>query len=163
MDTMWHPDREAFTAKEMELLVGKLGRIGQAYCPIYHLMPHIYASVAYALRHNEYYLASTSRRFRKLIQIAKKKSTIPEDTCEINFAIGQAAKMTHGASKKYRMPNTLIEEIAVVKCILRDDTINLSTPIGHILYLQGKHRCMQARRRWLEHQFLLLVEPRVQS
>ena len=46
MDTMWHPDREAFTANEMELLVGKLRHIGQAHRPIYHLMPHMYASVA---------------------------------------------------------------------------------------------------------------------
>ena len=52
MDTTWHPDREAFTAKEMELLVGKLGHIGQVYRPIYHLMLHMYACVAYALRHN---------------------------------------------------------------------------------------------------------------
>ena len=59
----WHASRESFTVSEMEKLVGKLSRIGQAYRPIYHLMPHLYASVAYALRQNAFYLASTSRRF----------------------------------------------------------------------------------------------------
>ena len=48
METTWL-DREAFFVNEIETLVGKLGRIGQAYRPIYHLMPHLYASVAYAL------------------------------------------------------------------------------------------------------------------
>ena len=72
MDMTWHPDHGACPAKEMEILFSKLGRIRQAYRPIYHLMPHMYAYVAYALRHNEYYLASTSRRFCKLIQTAKK-------------------------------------------------------------------------------------------
>ena len=45
----WHDVRGGFTVKEMENLVGKLGRIGQAYRPIYYIMPHLYASVAYAL------------------------------------------------------------------------------------------------------------------
>ena len=35
----WHDEREAFTVPEMEKLVGKLGRIGQAFRPVYHLMP----------------------------------------------------------------------------------------------------------------------------
>ena len=77
LDTTCHLDRAAFTAKEMELLIGKLECIGQAYRPIYHLMPHMYASVAYALCHNAYHLASTSRTFFKLIQIAKKSPQYP--------------------------------------------------------------------------------------
>ena len=35
----WDASRESFTVSKMEKLVGKLGRIGQAYWPIYHLMP----------------------------------------------------------------------------------------------------------------------------
>ena len=153
MDTTWHTCREAFIAKDMELLVSKLGRIIQAYRLIYHLVPHMYALVAYALRHNEYYLESTCRRFQKLIQIAKKKSTVPKDTRKINFSIGQASKMTHGASKKYRMPNTLIEEIAIVKFIFQEDTIDLSTPIGHIVpqahtFEEGANTCKRACGGW---------------
>ena len=78
----------------MEELVGKLGRIGQAYRPTYHLMPHMYALVAFALHDNEYFLASTSRNFRKMMNKAKQKKTAftPEcDLREINFAIGQVA------------------------------------------------------------------------
>ena len=38
----------------------KLGRIDQAYQPIYHLIPQLYASVGYTLRKKEYQSASTS-------------------------------------------------------------------------------------------------------
>ena len=45
----WHAGRESFVIGELELLFGKLGQIGQAYRPIYHLMLMMYASVAFAL------------------------------------------------------------------------------------------------------------------
>lgn len=133
MDKTWHPGRESFTAKEMELLVGKLGRIGQAYRPIYHLLPHLYASVAYALRSNERFLAMTSRRFRRMITAAKRTVNVADDTREINFAIGQVAKMAHKAPIKYRMPQTLKTEIAIIKALLRDDTIILETSFSQIV------------------------------
>ena len=71
METTWL-DRDAFFVNEMETLVGKLGRIGQAYRPIYHLMPHLYASVAYALQENGEFLHSTNKGYRELIKKAKQ-------------------------------------------------------------------------------------------
>ena len=44
----WHCRRESFTVKELELLVGKLGRITQAYRPFYFFMSHLYSSLAFA-------------------------------------------------------------------------------------------------------------------
>lgn len=63
LESTWHEDRESFSVKEIKLLVGKLGRIGQAYRPIFHLMPHLYASVAYGLRENHFYLAMYEHKF----------------------------------------------------------------------------------------------------
>jgi len=60
--------RSTFTVGDMESLIGKLRRIGQAFLPIYHLMPHMYSSVAYALRENTSFLMSTSRHFRALMK-----------------------------------------------------------------------------------------------
>jgi len=48
----WHCRRESFTVKELELLVGKLGHITQAYRPFYFFMSHLYSSLAFALREN---------------------------------------------------------------------------------------------------------------
>ena len=52
LTTIWHHRRESFTVKELELLVGKLGCIAQAYRPIYFFMSHLYSSLAFALREN---------------------------------------------------------------------------------------------------------------
>ena len=60
LSSSWHDARRSFTVKDIEILIGKLGRIGQAFRPIFHLMPHLYGSVAYALRENSFLLASTS-------------------------------------------------------------------------------------------------------
>ena len=45
----------------MDTLIGKIGQIGQAFRPIYHLMPRMYSSVAYALRETTVFLMTTSR------------------------------------------------------------------------------------------------------
>jgi hypothetical protein len=124
-----------FRVDEMEKLVGKLGRIGQSYRAIYHLMPHMYSSVAYALRENEAFLVSTSRRFRRLIKVAKQMrvADIEHDERDINFAIGQVARMTHRCEQQYRMPPSLIDEIEFITKIIEDESIELSTPIAHIV------------------------------
>jgi len=48
----WHCRRESFTVNELKLLVGKLGRIAQAYSPLNFFMSHLYSSLAFALREN---------------------------------------------------------------------------------------------------------------
>ena len=57
----------------MEKMIRKLGRIGQVYQQINHLMLYMHASMAYALHQNDQYLASTSKSFRDMIKRAKKK------------------------------------------------------------------------------------------
>ena len=116
-------------------MIGKIGRIGQAFRPIYHLMPHMYSSVAYALRENTAFLMTTSRKFRGLMKTAKAHNSSPlaEDERVINFAIGQVARKTHKCKQDYIMPASPKQEIAFVKQILADPNICLSTPIAHIV------------------------------
>ena len=64
MESDWNGERDIFfTVPQIEKLIGKLDRIGQAFWPIYHLMPHLYSSVAYALRDNKSFLVSMSAAF----------------------------------------------------------------------------------------------------
>jgi len=153
LQSAWHEGREAFTVSEMEELVGKLGRIGQAYRPIYHLMPMMYASVAFGLRENDAFLMSTNKDYRKMIKRAKNRPEHQEDAREINFAIGQAARMVHASRRKYRMPKSLKEEIAFMRRLLMDETIELSTPIGHIVprdprWEQAADSCKRSGGGW---------------
>ena len=153
LENTWHEKRESFTIKEIELLVGKLGRIAQAYRPIYHLMPQLYASVAYALRENEFYLAATSKKFRKMLKRMKMKASNLDDQREINFALRIVAKMTHAAEETYRMPPTLILEIALITQIIQDLSIRLETPIAHIVprdatYAAAADACKRCGGGW---------------
>ncbi len=88
LQSTWHSGRQSFTVKEMELLVGKLGRIAQAFRPLYYLMSHLYSSLAYALRANKAYLVTTSRQFKKLVDTSKRALTDKDtdDWQEITFA-----------------------------------------------------------------------------
>ena len=88
--------------KEMENLVGMLGQIGQTYWPIYYIMPHLYASMAYALQENKYYMTTTSRCFRQLIKKAKQRgATTEDDQRVVSHAIKAVVKRVHSASYKY--------------------------------------------------------------
>ena len=114
-------------------MVGKVGRLGQAYRPVYHLMPMLYASVAYALRENDRYLASTSKSYRALVKKAKQQPRTDDDVREINFALGQTSRQLHQLKVKYRIPASLREELDFITALLSDKDVQLATHIGHIV------------------------------
>ena len=83
----------------MVRLAGKLGCIGEAYPWVYHLMPRIYASIAYALRGNESFLVNTSYEFRQLVKRAKAGSPhVDDDMRDVNFAMKRACRKKLGVS-----------------------------------------------------------------
>ena len=131
----WHKNRVSFTVHEIEILIGKLARLGQAFRPIYHLMPHLYASVAYALNQNKSFLVSTSKQFRSIIQTIKKLRDTSDDKNDsaISFSLKRSAQLIHRSKQKYRIPVSLREEIDYITELLSDDTISLSVPIAHLV------------------------------
>ena len=96
-------------------------------------MPMMYASVAFALQENHDFLASTNRGYRKIAKKAKQRASNKQDAREINFAVGQAARKIHVYGQKYRMPESLKEEISFMRKILMDNDFHLGTPLGHIV------------------------------
>ena len=77
------------------MLVGKLGRCGQGFCPIFYMMPAVYASCVFALRENNDILYSTHKVYRKLTRKVKCKPKYEDETQEIWFTIGQATRNVH--------------------------------------------------------------------
>ncbi len=71
LTTTWHCHQESFMVKELELLVGKLRRIAQAYRPFYFLMSDLYLSLAFALRENQ---ASSSTLQSASVPLLKRPS-----------------------------------------------------------------------------------------
>ncbi len=135
LTSTWHSRRESFTVKEVELLVGKLGRIAQAYRPFYFFMSHLYSSLAFALRENRAFLINTSKLFRALVKKTKqdKIHCVAADEREINFALSQSAKKVHSCSAKYRIPPSLCAELEYLRRILANTDISLHTPIAIIV------------------------------
>jgi len=105
----WHCCRESFTVKELELLVGKLGCIAQAYRPFYFFMSHLYSSLAFALCENQLFIINTSKRFRALIKKTKQDGIhcVAADERKIKFALSQSTKKVHSCPTKYRIPPSL--------------------------------------------------------
>ncbi len=62
----WHSHRLCFTVGEAQRLTGKLGHLAEGAQWGFHLLMHLYASIAYALAENNRLLADSSPKFRSI-------------------------------------------------------------------------------------------------
>jgi hypothetical protein len=53
INTTWHLHRCCFTIGEAQRLTGKLGHLMEEAQCVFHVLTHIYASIAYALAENK--------------------------------------------------------------------------------------------------------------
>jgi hypothetical protein len=65
INTTWYPHRRCFTLGEAQRLTGKLGHLAEGANWVFHLLTHLYASIAYALSENKRLFSDTSPEFRK--------------------------------------------------------------------------------------------------
>ena len=72
----------------LNMLVGKPGRCGQEFSPLFYIIPYEYASGDFSLRENYHFLYSTHKGYIKLIKNVKCKPKHEDDTWEICVAIG---------------------------------------------------------------------------
>jgi hypothetical protein len=63
INSMWHSHRHRFTAGEAQRLTGKLGHLAEGAQWAFHLLTHLYASIAYPLAENKQLLADSSPEF----------------------------------------------------------------------------------------------------
>ena len=101
LHTAWHKGRESFTIAELELLIGKIGRAGQGFHPVFHLIPMLHASYVFALRENNEFLISTSSGYRKLVKKVQHKTKTEDDKRKIIFAVGQTARKAHSYKRMH--------------------------------------------------------------
>jgi len=52
LNTTWHSHRRRFSVGEAQRLTGKLGHLAEGANWVFHLLTHLYASIAYALSEN---------------------------------------------------------------------------------------------------------------
>ena len=137
----WPAGFTSFKLKDIITLAGKLARLGEAAPWVFHLMTHIYSSIAYALRKNEKFLLGEDRTFISLIKKIKalRKPSVDLPTTEtnvehMNFYLSKAAKRKFKSSEAYKSNQTLNEEIELLRSWLDPSSdIMWETPIHHII------------------------------
>ena len=137
LNSTWHPSRRSFTVQEAQTLTGKLGHIAEGAHWVFHLLTHLYASIALALANNKHFLQESSREFRDIVHSLRTgRFTCPasEQARHISFAMKRAAQLVHHARCKYFINTSMREEIEFFRDKLRIDSgIVWGTPIAHII------------------------------
>ncbi len=122
---------------EAQKLTGKLGHLSQGETWIFHLLSHLYASIAYALSENKRLLLKSSREFRDIVNSLKKGihlGTNTNETRHTSFAIKWAAKLIHHAKYRYNINKTMCQKINFFSKKLQPlSGITWETPIAHII------------------------------
>lgn len=137
LNTTWHPGRRSFTVQEAQTLTGKLGHIAEGAHWVFHLLTHLYASIALALAHNKSFLQQSSREFRDIVHSLRTgRFTCPsnEQARHISFAMKRAAQLVHHARCTYFINPSMRQEIEFFRDKLRRDSgVVWGTPIAHII------------------------------
>jgi hypothetical protein len=68
INSTWHTHHQQFMVKEAQELTRTLGHLAEGANWVFHLLTHLYASIAYALFENKRFLADSSPEFQTLIK-----------------------------------------------------------------------------------------------
>jgi hypothetical protein len=115
----------------------KLGHLAEGTHWVFHLMTHLYASIAYALTENKHLLADTSPEFCNIC-LSLKTGTFPcsakDQVKHINFAMKKAAHLVHPTKFMYNINKTMCQEIEFFhEKLLLESNIAWKTLITHII------------------------------
>jgi len=138
INTTWRDGRSAFYLGQAQTLVGKLGRLGEGAYWVYHLMSHMYTSIARALAANKAFLLEASPEFNLLIGRIRSNNYKASDNRHngkvIRFAMKQAARQIHHCKNDFFINAEMKEEIAFFRHFLSPGSgIDWETPIAFMI------------------------------
>jgi hypothetical protein len=137
IDSTWHTHCQRFTVKEAQELTGKLGHLAEGANWVFHLLTHIYASIAYALSQNKRFLAESSPEFQTLIKSLWSGyffCNVKGQIRHISFAIKRSAKLAHQSRCQYNITKSMRQEIEFFrKKLLPNSKIRWESLIVHII------------------------------
>jgi hypothetical protein len=100
--------------KEAQEITGKLGHLAEVANWVFHLLTHLYASIAYALSQDKRFLAESSPEFQTLIKSLQSGyffCSVKDQICHISFAIKHSAKLVHQSRCQYNVAKSMRQEI----------------------------------------------------
>ncbi len=137
IDSTWHTHRRLFTVKEAQELTGKLGHLTEGANCVFHLLTHLYASIAYALSENKRFLEDSSPEFQNLIKSLQSGHffcNVKDQICHISFAIKQSAKLVHQSRCQYNITKSMLQEIEIFReKLLPTSNICWESLIAHVI------------------------------
>ncbi len=112
---------------EAQKLTGKLARLAKGANWVFHLLSHLYSSIAYALSKNKRLLIESSAEFRDIVLAIQTNGFVTP--CK-----DLARHLTHHASYQYNINKTMCYEIKFFQDKLKPDSgIKWETPIAHLI------------------------------
>ena len=137
LDDEWPAQVKVFTLHKLVRLAGRLARLGEGAPWVYHLMPQVFASIAYVLRQNNGFLLNENLPFQRVIKQIKalqRRPTTEVDVHHLNFYLSKAAKMKFRCTQSYPIPTTLRRELTLLRAWLASDSgIVWTTPLALII------------------------------
>jgi hypothetical protein len=137
IDSTWHTHCQQFTVKEAQELTGKLGHLAKGANWVFHLLTHLYASIAHALSENKRFLTDSSPEFQTLIKSLWSGyfvCNVKDQICHISFAIKPSAKLVHQSRYQYNITKSMRQETEFFcKKLLPNSKICWESPIAHII------------------------------
>ena len=113
LNTTWHSSRHRFKVSEAQKLTGKLARLAEGANWVFHLLSHLYSSIARALSDNTSLLLKSSQDFKQIV-LGLKTGAFVTPCADLarhtNFAMKRAARLVHHASYQYNINTTMRSE-----------------------------------------------------
>ena len=122
---------------EAQKLTGKPARLAEGANWVFHLLSHLYLSIAYALSKNKRLLTKSSAEFQDIVLAIQTNAFITpckDLAWHTSFAMKRAAKLTHHASYQYNINITMRYKIEFFCNKLKlHSGIKWETPIAHLI------------------------------
>ncbi len=118
--------------------MGKLARLTKGANWVFHLLSHLYLSIAYALSKNKRLLTESSAEFQDIILAIQTNAFVTpckDLTWHTSFAMKRVAKLTHHASYQYNINKTMRYKIKFFHDKIKPDSgIKWETSIAHLIF-----------------------------
>ncbi len=125
LNSTWHPNQRCFKVSEAQKLTRKLARLAKGANWVFHLLSHLYLSIAYALSKNKRLLTESSAEFRDIILAIQTNAFVTpckDLAWHTSFEMKRVAKLTQHASYQYNINKTMRYEVKFFRDKLKPDS-----------------------------------------
>jgi hypothetical protein len=137
INSTWHTHCQRFMVKEAQELTGKFDHLAKGAHWVFHLLTHLYASIAYALSENKRFLEDSSPEFENLIKSLRSSHffyNVKDQIRHVSFAIKRSPKLVHQSRCQYNITKSMRQEIEFFrKKLLPTSNIRWESLIVHII------------------------------